>query len=84
MIKEKLEFTKQILTDYPETRGDGNGIFLNKVAEQLCPDGIIDFTVFNMESYTRARRKVLELNSDLDNRTSKSDECENIIRGEMR
>lgn len=83
MIKEKLALTEQILTDHPETRGDGNGVFLNKVVEILYKDKVIDFTEFNTETWTRSRRKVLELNPHLDNRTSKTAECEFIVRGEM-
>ncbi len=83
MIKEKLNQTKKILETYPETRGDGNGIFLNKVRDLIFKDKVIDFTVFKTETWSRARRKVLELNPHLDNRTSKTAECECIARGEM-
>ena len=67
MIKEKLEITKQILEDFPETRGDGNG----------------NFNTFNTESYSRARRKVLELHPELDERTKHTNSAEAQVRKEV-
>lgn len=83
MIKEIMPFVKQILEEHPETRSDGYGLFLNKVTEKLFPKTPVDFTEFSVESYTRAKRKVLELNPSLDNRTQKTIDAEAAVRNEM-
>ena len=83
MIKELIPFVEKILTDHPETRGDGYGLFLNKVTDILFSDGRVDFTQFSVESYTRARRKVFETNPELDDRTSKTTTAENVVKNEM-
>jgi len=82
MIKEKLSLTKQILEEYPQTRYDGNGEFLNIVLDKIY-QGEVDFKVFNTESWTRARRKVLELNPQLDYRTKITRQLEDTVRSEM-
>lgn len=83
MIEEKQELTKQILEDYPETRCDGNGEFLNKVYEKLYQDQPVNFNTFNAESYSRARRKVLELHPELDERTKHTNNAEMQVRREV-
>ena len=82
MIKEKLALTKQILEEYPNTRGDGNGEFLNIVLEKVY-EGKVDFMIFNTESWTRARRKVLAENPHLDYRTKFTNHLESTVRSEM-
>ena len=82
MTKEKLSLTKQILEEYPQTRYDGNGEFLNIVLDKIY-QGEVDFKVFNTESWTRARRKVLELNPQLDYRTKITRQLEDTVRSEM-
>lgn len=83
MITEKLEFVKSILEKYEETRGDGNGEFLDKVRETLFGLSNFSFKEFNTESYTRARRKVLETNPHLDNRTKHTNNAEATVRREV-
>jgi len=83
MINEKLELAQSILTDYPETRGDGNGNFLNKVYSKLHLQKPINFNEFNTESWTRARRKVLELHPELDERTKYTNQAESCAKKEM-
>ena len=83
MITEKLSITKQILEDFPLTRGDGHGEFLNIASGLMFKDKAVDFTVFNAESWTRARRKVLADNPHLDNRTSRTKDAEQTVRAEM-
>ena len=83
MITEKLALTKQILEDYPETRKDGSGPFLNKVYTTLYKDTPINFNTFNTESYTRARRKILELHPELDNRTKHTNNAECQVKREV-
>ncbi len=68
MIKEKLSITLDILEKYPETRGDGAGKFLNKVKE-IIYNNEVDFEKFSVEAWTRTRRKLLQDNPHLDNRT---------------
>jgi len=82
MVKEKLKLVKQILEYNVEARGDGYGIFLNIIADTVY-SGRIDFRRFNVESWTRARRKVMEKYPHLDNRTNITDEAEAMVRGEM-
>jgi hypothetical protein len=84
MINEKLSITLKILTNYPLTRGDGHGHFLNKVYETIHKNEPVDFTKFNAESWTRAKRKVLEQNPSLDMRTHITKECEDIVKSEVR
>lgn len=69
MSIDKTNAVIDILTNYPETRGDGHGVFLNKVVE-LYYGGKPDFCEFIPESWTRSRRKVQEKYPDLDERTS--------------
>lgn len=83
MILEKLKLTKQILENYPITRGDGNGDFLNQVAFTLFGLGHIDFNTFSVESWTRARRKVMELNPHLDSRSRLTFKAEATVRSEV-
>lgn len=83
MIADKITLTHQILLDHPETRGDGNGKFLNKLVECLFDGQPIDFERFNVSSYTRARRKVLELHSELDNRTIRTSRAVNTVISEV-
>lgn len=83
MVEEKLQFTMQILEDYPETRCDGYGNFLNKVTSIIFKDKKIDFTKFSVESWTRARRKVMELYPHLDNRTKRTSMAEETVRREV-
>lgn len=83
MITEKLKLTKQILEDDPEARCDGYGIFLNKVTSILFKNETIDFNKFSVESWTRARRKVMELNPHLDNRTKRTSMAEDTVRREV-
>ena len=79
MVLEKLQIAKEILEQNPEACSDnGGGIFLNDISLKLYPLGV-DFTEFNVETYLRARRKVLELNPHLDLRTSKTKEVEEIF-----
>ncbi len=83
MIKEKLSLTKTILQENPETRNDGHGKFLNKVVEVLYNGEKVDFESFTPESWTRARRKIMELFPELDNRTSRTKDCEDQVKKEM-
>jgi len=83
MVVEKLKLTKQILEHYPITRGDGHGDFLNQVAFTLFGFGHIDFNTFSVESWTRARRKVMELYPHLDNRTGKTETAVDQVRREV-
>lgn len=83
MIKDKYAITKRILEDYTSTRGDGKtGEFLNIVAREVYK-GNIDFNEFNVESWTRSRRKVLENNKHLDWRTSRTKDCEWLVQKEL-
>lgn len=79
-----MDFVKKILENNPAARTDGNGSFLNIVADQLFGDSVIDFNKFNVESYTRARRKVMELYPHLDGRTNNTKEAEETVKEEMR
>lgn len=83
MIKEKLNLTKQILEDFPETRKDGNGNFLNQIYITLYKNEPINFNTFNAESYARARRKVLELHPELDERTKHTNNAECQVKREV-
>lgn len=83
MITEKLKLTKQILEDHPDARGDGNGNFLNIVAYKLYGSRSINFNQFNTESWTRARRKVMEQNPQLDNRTHRTAKAEETVKREV-
>lgn len=83
MITEKMKISKMILEQFKDTRGEKcTGNFLNRVAE-LVYDGNVDFNEFNTESYVRARRKVLELNPHLDERTSVTKEIESLVKKEV-
>jgi len=84
MVKDKLGFVKKVLEDHPATRSDGNATFLNVVAFKLFGNKLIDFNNFNVESYTRARRRVMEQNPHLDDRTIKTSQAEETVRKEMR
>ncbi len=83
MIKEKLPFVKKILAEHPRTRGDGYGTFLNTIVKELYGDKQVDFNVFNAGSYMRARRKVLEMNPELDERTVGTKIAEDTLCAEM-
>ena len=83
MINDKLDLTYKILHNFPETRGDGHGKFLNKVRDILFKHDDIDFEKFNVESWTRARRKVLELHRELDNRTIRTSRAVNTVISEV-
>jgi len=84
VIKEYYKISKQILEAYPKTRKDnGASEFLNIASRMIFKDKQIDFHVFKVESFTRARRKVLEQNPHLDERTSKNTLAEQIVRAEM-
>jgi len=84
MITEKLQLTRQILEDHPETRGDGYGNFLNVVTTKLFGHKTtIDFNRFSVESWTRAKRKVLEQNPHLDNRTYRTAVAEETVKREV-
>lgn len=83
MIKNKIEFVKRVLQDFPETAGDGNGIFLNKVVELIYGSNRVDFTHFNTEAYTRCRRKVLEKYVGLDKRTHITTQYEKMVMDEV-
>ena len=85
MINEHNNMTLEILERYPETRTDsGADIFLNIMAEFMFKEKKIDFRHFKVESLARSRRKVLERNPHLDNRTKKTAQAEEIVRAEMR
>ena len=85
MINAKKETTKKILEKYPDTRGDKQtGNFLNSVVLEVYGNNVIDFNLFNSESWVRARRKILTEFPELDERTVVTDECENMVRNEMR
>jgi len=79
MSIDKTQAALDILSRYPETRGDGHGVYLNKVVE-LFYGGKPDFREFVPESWTRSRRKVQEKYPHLDERTSKTDEAEEAYR----
>lgn len=84
MIKEKLAFSKKILEEYPQTRGDrGNGKFLNIVYKTLHGNETPNFTYFNTESWTRARRKVLQMHPELDNRGIETFEAHRTVAEEV-
>ena len=83
MIKEKISVTLQILENNPQTRGDrGTGEFLNIVAKEIYKNKL-DFRLFNTESWTRARRKVLEVHPELDNRTYKTFIAQRVAESEV-
>ena len=83
MIKEKLKLAKQILTEHPQTRGDkGTGEFLNIVAKTIYNNNI-DFRYFNVESWSRARRKALELYPYLDERSFGTFEAQRVVESEV-
>ena len=84
MITDKLELTREILEEFPDTRGDGAGMFLNRVYVSLHGDKIIDFEIFNTESWVRSRRKILEQCPFLDNRTSLTNKLEMQMKSEVR
>ena len=71
MSIDKTEAAFKILDAYPETRGDGHGIYLNKVVE-IYYQGKPDFRDFVAESWTRSRRKIQEQFPELDERTSRT------------
>lgn len=79
MSIDKTQAAFEILTHYPDTRGDGHGMFLNKVSE-LYYGGKPDFREFVPESWTRSRRKVQEQFPTLDARTGKTKEAEQEYR----
>lgn len=83
MIKEKYTIAKRIIEESVSVRGDnGTGNFLNIVAKEVY-NGKIDFNEFSPESWTRARRKVLENNKHLDYRTNKTKEVEELVKEEL-
>lgn len=83
MITDKLKITEEILKENTAACGDkGSGIFLNDVSQKLYPLGV-DFTIFNPECWTRCRRHVLERNPELDKRTVKTKEMEDIVKSEV-
>lgn len=84
MSKLNLDKTKALLQEHPEARGDGAGIFLNLIYNELYGDAKPDFREFNTETWTRSRRKVLEQFPNLDNRTVITKECEEQIKSEVR
>lgn len=83
MSKLNLDKTKALLLAHPEARGDGAGIFLNLMHQELFGDVKTDFTKFNTETWSRSRRKVLEQFPYLDNRTVITKECEEQIKSEV-
>jgi len=84
MIKEYKQVTLEILETYPQTRGDnGASEFLNIASRMMFKDKQIDFNIFKVESWTRCRRKMLEQNPQLDERTSKTTLAEQTVRAEM-
>jgi len=84
MIREKVNLAVEVLEAYPQTRGDkGADEFLNIISRMMFKDKQIDFKIFKVETYTRARRKALEENPYLDNRTRRTDVSESIARAEM-
>lgn len=84
MIKENLPLAKSILEQYSETRGDnGTGIFLNQVHMALFGTMKVDFTQFAPETWTRSRRKVLEMCPYLDNRGDMTSKAEKTVKSEM-
>lgn len=83
MILEKKSITLKILREQPITRCDGNGHFLNAVKKELGLLGNIDFNSFDVESWTRCRRKVLEDHTELDMRTRKTRKAQIQVMNEM-
>jgi len=81
MITEKLNIALRILKVNPATRGDGNGEFLNAVSKEVNFDG--DFKNFAVESWTRAKRKMLEKHPELDMRTYKTRNAQYQVASEM-
>ena len=43
----------------------------------------IDFNIFNVEGWVRCRRKILAEFPELDMRTEKTKECEEIVKSEV-
>lgn len=84
MIRDKMLITHKILEKNSSFCGDnGSGDFLNHIAKYIYY-GKIDFNKFSPESWTRARRKVLELNPILDKRTRVTKEQEEQIKKECK
>lgn len=85
MITEKKALTKKILEKYPDTATDGGtGNFLNAVVLELYGNNHnIDFNIFTPNTWSRARRKVLNENPHLDKRTEKTKEVEEIVKSEI-
>jgi hypothetical protein len=84
MITEKIKLTKEILEDTPLACGDGGtGHFLNEVVLRVYKGKRVDFRVFNMESWSRARRKVLQDNPQLDTRTQRTKDIQNQYKKEV-
>ena len=79
MSIDKTAAALEILSRYPETRGDGHGVYLNKVVE-LFYNSRPDFREFVPESWTRSKRKVQEKYPELDERTNKTKEAEKQYR----
>ena len=79
MSIDKTEAAFQILQTFPETRGDGHGLYLNKVVE-IYYQGKPDFRTFIPESWTRSRRKIQEMHPELDERTDRTSVAEEHYR----
>ena len=76
-IGKNMITVKKILEDFPNARGDGYGNFLNLVS-RIVYGGEVDFHVFKVETWTRARRKVMELFPHLDDRKSAASEADDV------